>query len=66
MHSPSQEFYHKSDHVKSIVNKYDYINLNVIMVTMVIICSKLSQYPYFEINLRCFLAVYPLLMLILK
>ena len=84
------EFCHKSDNANSIVNKYDYINLNAIMVTtviilnyryginsikqcdnwykcpIVIICSKFSQYPYFELNLRCFLAVYPLLMLILK
>ena len=33
------EFCHKSDHANSIVNKYDYINLNVITVTMVIILN---------------------------
>ena len=33
------EFCHKSDDANSIVNKYDYINLNVIMVTMVIILN---------------------------
>ena len=84
------EFCHKSDHANFIVNKYDYINLNVITVTMdiilnygyginsiehcinwykcqiIIICSNLSQYPYFELILGCFLAICPLLMVILK
>ena len=84
------EFCHKSGHAHSIVNKYDYINLNVITVTMaiilnygyginsikqcvhwykcqiVIIFSNLSKNSYFEPNLKCFLAIYPLLILILK
>ena len=33
------EFCHKSDCANSIVNKYDYINMNVITVTMVIILN---------------------------
>ena len=36
------EFCHKSDHANSIVNKYDYINLNVMTVTMV----KILNYGY--------------------
>ena len=33
------EFCHQSDHANSIANKHDYINLNVIMVTTVIILN---------------------------
>ena len=33
------EFFHKSDHANSIVNKYDCINLNVMKVTTVIILN---------------------------
>ena len=32
-------FCHKSDHANSIVNKYDYINLDAVTVTMVIILN---------------------------
>ena len=37
--APSQRFWHKSDNAKPIFNKPDYINMNVITVTKVIILN---------------------------
>ena len=37
--APNVEFCHKSDHANSLVNKYDCINLTLIMVTTVIILN---------------------------
>ena len=38
-HSPQPRILPQNDHAKSIVNKHDYVNINVIMVTWVIILN---------------------------
>ena len=47
----NQEFYHKSHHAKSIVNKHDYVNMNIIMITQVIILNY--RYDINSIETTC-------------
>ena len=37
--TPSQEFYQKNNNAKLKINQCDYINMNVIRITMVIILN---------------------------